>query len=106
MAVPERPTAAPHQKRVPVSGTADATRAPPHPRTIGAPLDPQKGWSTSMPNDRDLFEEEKSMVTMSFGEHIEELRTRLILAMYGLVIGVVLTLIPGLSLGKRIMTKM
>jgi sec-independent protein translocase protein TatC len=59
-----------------------------------------------MPTDKDLFEEEKSMVTMSFGEHIEELRTRLILALYGLVVGVILTLVPGLSLGKRIMTKM
>lgn len=43
---------------------------------------------------------------MSFGDHIEELRLRLILALYGLVIGVVITLLPGINLGKRIMTKM
>jgi sec-independent protein translocase protein TatC len=59
-----------------------------------------------MPTENDLFAEEQSMVTMSFGDHIEELRLRLILALYGLVVGVILTLIPGVSLGKRIMTKM
>src|SRR3954467_11708749 len=59
-----------------------------------------------MPTDKDLFDEEQTMATMSFGEHIEELRTRLILALYGLAIGVVLTFIPPLSLGKRIMTQM
>lgn len=59
-----------------------------------------------MPNDRDLFEEEQSMVSMSFGEHIEELRIRLVLALYGLVLGVVVTFIPPLNLGKRIMTQM
>ena len=59
-----------------------------------------------MPTDNDLFAEEQTMVTMSFGDHIEELRLRLILALYGLVIGVVLTLLPGVNLGKRIMTKM
>ena len=59
-----------------------------------------------MPTDNDLFAEEQTMVTMSFGDHIEELRLRLILGLYGLVIGVVLTLLPGVNLGKRIMTKM
>src|SRR5215217_4478516 len=59
-----------------------------------------------MPTDRDLFAEEQTMVSMSFGEHIEELRTRLILALYGLVIGVIITFIPPLDLGKRIMTKL
>ncbi|WP_406700702.1 twin-arginine translocase subunit TatC [Singulisphaera sp. Ch08] len=59
-----------------------------------------------MPTDNDLFAEEQTMVTMSFGDHIEELRLRLILALYGLVIGVVLTLIPGVNLGQRIMNKM
>jgi len=59
-----------------------------------------------MPTDQDLFAEEQNMVTMSFGDHIEELRVRLILALYGLVVGVILTLVPGLNLGKRIMTKM
>src|SRR5215213_6875762 len=64
------------------------------------------GWATSMPTERDLFAEEQTMVSMSFGEHIEELRMRLILALYGLLIGVILTFIPPLDLGKRIMTKM
>jgi sec-independent protein translocase protein TatC len=59
-----------------------------------------------MPTDRDLFTEEQQMVTMSFGEHIEELRLRLILALYGLAVGVLLTLIPPASLGWRILTKM
>jgi sec-independent protein translocase protein TatC len=59
-----------------------------------------------MPTDRDLFTEEQSMVTMSFGDHIEELRARMILALLGLLVGVVVTFIPGLNLGKRIMTKM
>lgn len=59
-----------------------------------------------MPTEKDLFTEEQSMVTMSFGEHIEELRTRLILAIYGLAIGVILTFIPPLYLGKWVMTTM
>ena len=59
-----------------------------------------------MPTDKDLFTEEQSMVSMSFGDHIEELRARLILALLGLMVGVVLTFIPGINLGKRIMTKM
>src|SRR4051812_8798070 len=59
-----------------------------------------------MPNDRDLFAEEQSMVSMSFGDHIEELRARLILALLGLMVGVVLTFIPGVNLGQRIMKKM
>src|SRR5215218_4298828 len=59
-----------------------------------------------MPTEKDLFTEEQTMATMSFGEHIEELRTRLILALYGLAVGVLLTFIPPISLGWRIMTKM
>ena len=59
-----------------------------------------------MPTEKDLFSEEQSMVSMSFGEHIEELRTRLILAITGLVVGVIITFVPGINLGKRIMTKM
>jgi sec-independent protein translocase protein TatC len=59
-----------------------------------------------MPTDKDLFAEEQSMVAMSFGEHIEELRLRLILALMGLAVGIVLTLLPGLNLGQRIITKM
>ena len=59
-----------------------------------------------MPTDKDLFTEEKDMASMSFGEHIEELRTRLILALLGLMVGVVVTFIPPLNLGKRVITKM
>jgi len=59
-----------------------------------------------MPSERDLFQEEQQMVTMSFGDHIEELRARLIMALLGLMVGVVVTFIPPLNLGKRIMTKM
>lgn len=59
-----------------------------------------------MPTDKDLFDEEQQMVSMSFGEHIEELRSRLILGLLGLMVGVLIVFIPPLNLGKRIMTKM
>ena len=59
-----------------------------------------------MPNDKDLFAEENTMVAMSFGDHIEELRVRLILGLMGLFVGVLLTFIPPANLGKRVITKM
>ena len=59
-----------------------------------------------MPNDQDLFAEEQSMVTMSFGEHIEELRVRLILALIGLFVGVLIVFVPPLDIGWRVMKKM
>lgn len=59
-----------------------------------------------MPNEQDLFEEEQNMVAMSFGDHIEELRTRLILALMGLAVGVIITFIPPLNLGARIVQMM
>ncbi|MDR3633039.1 MAG: twin-arginine translocase subunit TatC [Isosphaeraceae bacterium] len=59
-----------------------------------------------MPTDNDLFNEEQTMVAMSFGEHIEELRARLILGLLGLMVGVVIVFVPPLNIGKRIMTKM
>ena len=59
-----------------------------------------------MPTEKDLFSEEQTMVAMSFGDHIEELRVRLILGLLGLMVGVVITFIPPLDLGKRVMTKM
>jgi sec-independent protein translocase protein TatC len=59
-----------------------------------------------MPNDQDLFAEEQSMVTMSFGEHIEELRVRLILALIGLFVGVLIVFVPPLNIGWRVMKKM
>ena len=60
----------------------------------------RKGWRRSMRTIQDLFAEERSMVTMSLGDHIEELRRRLTLALLGLVVGVVVTLIPPLNLGR------
>ena len=57
-------------------------------------------------NDQDLFAEEQSMVTMSFGEHIEELRVRLILALIGLFVGVIVVFIPPFDIGWRVMKKM
>jgi sec-independent protein translocase protein TatC len=59
-----------------------------------------------MPTDQDLFTEEQSMVTMSFGDHIEELRVRLILALIGLFVGVVVVFVPPLDIGWRVMKKM
>jgi sec-independent protein translocase protein TatC len=59
-----------------------------------------------MSKDRDLFAEEQAMVTMSFGEHIEELRVRLILALIGLFVGVLIVFIPPLDVGWRVMKKM
>jgi sec-independent protein translocase protein TatC len=59
-----------------------------------------------MPTDQDLFAEEQSMVTMSFGEHIEELRVRLILALIGLFVGMVIVFIPPLDIGWRVMKQM
>jgi sec-independent protein translocase protein TatC len=59
-----------------------------------------------MPKDQDLFAEEQAMVTMSFGEHIEELRVRLILALIGLFVGVLIVFIPPLDIGWRVMKKM
>ncbi len=58
-----------------------------------------------MPADKDLFAEERHMVTMSFGDHLEELRVRLILALLGLVVGIVITFIPPF-LGRLVMIKM
>ncbi|MFI5461057.1 MAG: twin-arginine translocase subunit TatC [Isosphaerales bacterium] len=46
------------------------------------------------------------MATMSFGEHIEELRVRLILALLGLFVGVIAVFIPPLDIGKVVMTTM
>jgi sec-independent protein translocase protein TatC len=59
-----------------------------------------------MPTDQDLFAEEKAMATMSFGEHIEELRVRLILALLGLFVGVVVVFVPPLDIGWRVMKSM
>ena len=55
-----------------------------------------------MPNDKDLFAEEQSMVSMSFGDHIEDLRYRLILALVGLFVGLIATFVPLPVLGESI----
>ena len=55
------------------------------------------------PTDDDLFAEEQAMPAMSFGEHIEDLRRHLILALLGLVVGVLITFIPPASLGARVL---
>ncbi len=47
-----------------------------------------------MVSERDLFEEEQDMVAMSFGDHIEELRYRLLWAILGLGLGVIFVLLP------------
>ncbi len=59
-----------------------------------------------MSNDQDLFTEEKSMVTMSFGDHIEELRVRLILALLGLFFGLVVVFLPPLDIAWWVMKSM
>jgi sec-independent protein translocase protein TatC len=64
------------------------------------------GESIVMANDRDLFEEEQEMVAMSFGDHIEELRMRLVLALLGLAVGVILTLVPPMNIGFHVMRGM
>ncbi len=46
------------------------------------------------------------MVTMSFGDHIEELRVRLILAILGLLVGVVVVFLPPLDIASRVMRSM
>jgi sec-independent protein translocase protein TatC len=60
----------------------------------------------SMPANRDPFTEEHEMAAMSFGDHIEELRVRLILAILGLIVGVIITSIPPVFLGRLVMLKM
>jgi len=46
------------------------------------------------------------MVTMSFGEHLEELRVRLILALAGLFVGLIIVFLPPFYIGKRVMESM
>jgi len=59
-----------------------------------------------MPHDQDLFAEEKDMVTMSFGDHIEELRIRLVFALLALAVGMLITFIPPLYIGRYVLTTM
>jgi sec-independent protein translocase protein TatC len=56
--------------------------------------------------EKDLFAEEQTMATMSFGDHIEELRLRLILAILGLFVGLVVTFLPPVFIGQKVMTQM
>ncbi len=46
------------------------------------------------------------MVTMSFGDHIEELRVRLILALLGLFVGLVIVFLPPVDIAWRVMKSM
>ena len=55
-----------------------------------------------MPTEKVLFAEENQMVSMSFGDHIEDLRYRLILALIGLFAGMVITFIPLPVMGESI----
>src|SRR5262245_51719844 len=50
--------------------------------------------------DPDLFDEEDGMVRMTFGEHLEDLRRRLLLALIGFVPGIVIGLFLGGSILK------
>jgi sec-independent protein translocase protein TatC len=58
------------------------------------------------PSDDDLFNEEETMVSMSFGDHLEELRIRLVLALMGLAVGVILTFVPPLNLGRNVLRQL
>jgi sec-independent protein translocase protein TatC len=60
------------------------------------------GWTDPMRTEKDLFAEENQMVSMSFGDHIEDLRYRLILALIGLFVGMVITFIPLPVMGQSI----
>ncbi len=59
-----------------------------------------------MAANQDLLLEERSMVTMNFGDHIEELRRHLILALLGLFVGVIATLVPPFNLAREILRQM
>src|SRR5262249_59566405 len=80
--------------------------SPPRPAASGELHPGPFGWSFSMPTDQDLFAEEQTMTTMSFGEHIEELRVRLILGLLGLVAGVIVVFLPPLDIASRVMRSM
>jgi sec-independent protein translocase protein TatC len=55
-----------------------------------------------MATEKDLFAEENQMVSMSFGDHIEDLRYRLMMALAGLFVGMTITFIPIPILGQSI----
>jgi sec-independent protein translocase protein TatC len=59
-----------------------------------------------MPTNPALFDEERAMITMSLGDHIEDLRRHLIRALLGLFAGVVITLVPPLYLGRLVMRQL
>jgi sec-independent protein translocase protein TatC len=58
------------------------------------------------PKEDDLFAEEKSMRSMSFGDHIEELRVHLILGLIGLFAGVLIAFIPPIGYGRYVFPPM
>ncbi len=90
------------------SGLVGLARVSPSPAllppTFGRPLTlPDAGeWNDPMRTDKDLFAEETQMVSMSFGDHIEDLRYRLVLALIGLFVGMVISFIPLPVLGESI----
>jgi sec-independent protein translocase protein TatC len=55
-----------------------------------------------MPHTANLIAEQRAMVTMSFGDHLGDLRRRLILASLGLFAGIIASLIPPLNLGRLV----
>jgi sec-independent protein translocase protein TatC len=59
-----------------------------------------------MPTDPVLVAEERSMVAMSLGDHIEDLRHHLIRALSGLFVGIVLTVVPPLNLGRMVVQRL
>lgn len=64
------------------------------------------------PSEIDLFAEEQAMPAMSFGDHIEELRARLVIALLALGVGVIITFAPiptpwgSVSLGQWVFAKL
>ena len=106
MAVPARPTRGAATKGSGLGTGRSNPRLLPYPPFSAISIPAPFGWCISMTTDHDLFSEEQSMVTMSFGEHIEELRVRLILALLGLLVGVVVVFIPPLDIASRVMRSM
>lgn len=89
-------------------GTGRGTPRPSNPPFPPSGKHPERVERTAMakPTEDDLFAEEQTMPAMSFGEHIEDLRRHLILALIGLFVGVLITFIPPLSLGQRVLREL
>jgi len=111
-AVPARPPAAPLEKGLGLgTGRRDPRLLPTRIAARHASTPPLRGeWTEPMRTEKDLFAEEQTMVSMSFGDHIEDLRYRLILALLGLFVGLIVTFIPlpvfGQSIGMYVFDTM